>query len=251
MAVLSTLVVVASFFYVSIAQAGAPPAFTKNFAPDPINVGGTSTLTFTFNNNTGTPRSNMAFTDNLPAGVVVASPTNQSQTCVGGMLSATSGSGTLSYAGGSVAANTLCTIQVDVTSSTVGTHVNTSSTLTYTPGGPSGPATDSLTVNAVAIPTLPQWGMILLTLSLMTMATWQLAGRPIAVGSGPRSMGMPPPGHQQWLTSLLLGQGIATLGLGVYALLVGPLVPHDGVGAFLSGLLISVMVECYRRSASR
>ena len=31
-----------------------------------------------------------------------------------------------------------------------------------------------------------------------------------------------------WLTSMLLGQVTATVGLGFYALLVGPLVVHDG-----------------------
>ena len=55
------------------------------------------------------------------------------------------------------------------------------------------------------------------------------------------------PARSQWFTSLLLGQGLATLGLVVYAVLIAPLVPHDGLGAFLAGLLIGVMVECYRR----
>ncbi len=53
--------------------------------------------------------------------------------------------------------------------------------------------------------------------------------------------------RHQWLTSLLVGQGMATLGLVLYALLIGPLVPHDGIGALLAGLLIGVMVECYHR----
>ncbi len=51
----------------------------------------------------------------------------------------------------------------------------------------------------------------------------------------------------QWLTSLLVGQGIATLGLVLYALFVGPLVPHDGIGTLLAGFLIGVMGEGYRR----
>ena len=90
--------------------------------------------------------------------------------------------------------------------------------------------------------------MILLTLALLTTATWQLAGRPVMLGVGARGTVVIQPTRRRWLTSLLLGQCIATLGLGLYALLQGPLVPHDGVGAFLSGLLIGVMVECYRRS---
>ena len=53
--------------------------------------------------------------------------------------------------------------------------------------------------------------------------------------------------EQRWLSSLLLGQVAATLGLVLYGLLVGPLVPHDGIGALLSGLLVGVMIEGYRR----
>ena len=118
-------------------------------------------------------------------------------------------------------------------------------------GASTGTGTLTITPVVQGIPTLPQWGMILLTLSLLTMATWQLAGRPVLVRVGSSSTVALLPSRRQWLTSLLLGQGIATLGLGLYALLLGPLVPHDGGGAFLSGLLIGVMVECYRRSWSR
>ena len=249
--ILSTLIVAASLFYSGVAQAGAPPPFTKSFVPDTINVGGVSTLTFSISGPGVPALNNMAFTDTLPAGVVVASPTNQSQTCMSGMLSATPGSNMLSYSGGSVAGGTSCTISVDVTSNTAGMHVNTSSLLTFNMSGMAGPATDTLTVNAMGIPTVPQWGVLLLTLSLLAMATWQLAGRPIAVIGGSSDTLSSLPTHSQWLTSILIGQVIATLGLGVYALLIGPLVPHDGVGAFLAGLLIGVMVECYRRSSGR
>ena len=98
------------------------------------------------------------------------------------------------------------------------------------------------------IPTLPQWAMILFSLSLLTLAMWQLAGRPVGVGIGSSGTLALLSRRRSWLTSLLLGQGIATLGLLLYATLIGPLVPHDGVGAFLAGLLLGVMVECYRRS---
>ena len=96
------------------------------------------------------------------------------------------------------------------------------------------------------IPTLPQWGMILLTLSLLAIATWQLAAVP-AMATGVSGMGS----HGSWLTSMLLGQVTATVGLGFYAVLVGPRVAHDGIGAFLAGVLLAVIIEGYRRSAVR
>ena len=46
------------------------------------------------------------------------------------------------------------------------------------------------------------------------------------------------PDRGRWLSSLQPGQGVATVGLLLYALLVSPLVPHDGLGTFLSGVMI-------------
>ena len=46
---------------------------------------------------------------------------------------------------------------------------------------------------------------------------------------------------------MLWGQGLAAAGLLYYATVVGPLVSHDAVGSVLSGFLLAVMIECYRR----
>ena len=56
------------------------------------------------------------------------------------------------------------------------------------------------------------------------------------------------PLQQTWLSSVLAGQVIATVGLLLYAALVGPLVPHDGIGGFISGMLIGAIIEGYRRT---
>jgi uncharacterized repeat protein (TIGR01451 family) len=121
------------------------PIFSKSFAPDTIASGGTSTLTFTIDNTANTAAANnVAFSDDLPPGVTVASSPGTSNGC-GGTLTANPDSGTIGYTGGSVAAGTSCTITVDVTSSTAGDHVNTSGAPTSTLGN-SGTATDTLTV---------------------------------------------------------------------------------------------------------
>jgi hypothetical protein len=98
---------------------------------------------------------------------------------------------------------------------------------------------------ATGIPTLPEWGLILLTLSLVAIATWQLAAVP-ALAAGVSGTVMMSGGS--WLTSMLLGQVTATVGLGFYAVLVGPLVAHDGIGAFVAGVLLAVSIEGYRRT---
>ena len=77
------------------------------------------------------------------------------------------------------------------------------------------------------------------------IATWQLAAVP-AMATGVSCTIMVSGGS--WLTSMLLGQVTATVGLGFYAVLVGPLVAHDGIGAFLAGVLLAVIIEGYRRA---
>ena len=123
-----------------------PPAFAKSFAPQAISTGGVSRLTFTIDNSASfLDATSLAFTDVLPAGVVVADPANPSSTCTGGTLGAVPGSDTVSYSGGSVAAGETCAISVDVTCATPGTYPNTSGDLTSSLGN-SGSASATLTV---------------------------------------------------------------------------------------------------------
>ncbi len=127
--------------------AEAQPTFGKAFGPDTIGPGSVSTLTFTITNATGTPVQNMGFTDTLPAGVSIADPSNASSNCLGaiGVLSAPAGGAAISLADGSLGGSSTCNIVVDVTSSTVGMHTNTSGALTSSAGN-SGVATDDLNV---------------------------------------------------------------------------------------------------------
>lgn len=137
--------------FVSPVYAGVlPPSFTKQFSPATIELGGTSTLTFTIDNTaSGVDATSLDFTDSLPAGVVVATPANASNTCTGGTLTAAQGTGIITYTGGAVSAWATCTITVDVTGNTAGIHVNTTGDLTSSSGN-SGPASDTLTVNPAA-----------------------------------------------------------------------------------------------------
>ena len=129
-----------------------PPAFSKTFAPNPIFPGGVSTLTFTIDNTASTfAATSLDFTDNLPAGVVIATPPAASVTCTGGTLTAAAGSGVVSYTGGTVSAGASCTVTVDVTGSGVGFFVNTSGDLTSSSGN-SGTASDTLQIIDVTPP---------------------------------------------------------------------------------------------------
>ena len=88
----------------------------KAFAPATVAALGTSRLTVTLTHANGAPAfSGLAFTDNLPAGHTIAAVPNAVTTC-GGVVTAVSGAGVFSLAGGSLAAGaTSCTVAVNVT----------------------------------------------------------------------------------------------------------------------------------------
>jgi hypothetical protein len=130
-----------------------PPVISKSFSPDTIPSAGVSKLTFYIANiNPSYTMTGVAFTDPLPGGVTVASPSGAS----------TSGCGTptwnvgvspLSFTGGTILPGATCTASVNVTASTVTSYVNTSNTVSHIVNGATingNTATDTLTVTAVS-----------------------------------------------------------------------------------------------------
>ena len=134
-------------------MANQPPAFSLNFSPNVMNPGGVTQLSFIIDNSFGTANATaLDFTNNLPGGLMIASPANASSTCAGGAFATTSGTSIISYSGGTLAAGNICTLHVDISSSATGLLVNTSGNLTSSLGN-SGTASDSITVNQ--LPTNP------------------------------------------------------------------------------------------------
>ncbi|MEM7028973.1 MAG: hypothetical protein AAF629_05230 [Chloroflexota bacterium] len=125
------------------------PTFSKTFNPSPIIVSGVSSLTFTIDNTGGTINvTGLDFVDNLPTGLVVATPSNKTKTCPGGMVDAGDGASFIGYSGGSVLSGTTCTISVNVTANGAATGVLTNMTGDLTSSlGNSGAATAMITVN--------------------------------------------------------------------------------------------------------
>ncbi|HEY9420556.1 MAG TPA: IPTL-CTERM sorting domain-containing protein [Thermoanaerobaculia bacterium] len=130
----------------------SPPSIAKSFSPNPIAVGGVSTLTFTITNpNAGTSLTGVAFTDTFPAGLEVAATPNATATGCGSPTFAPSAGSTLvSFSGGTLAASGTCTVTVNVTATTGGAKVNTTGNVTSTNGGTGNTGTDTLTVNQTA-----------------------------------------------------------------------------------------------------
>ena len=130
----------------SAAAVQAQPEFTKIFSPNDIGPGSQSRLTFFIENNAGVPATDLAFTDTLPAGMTIANPNGIVTDCVNGLITAPPGGSTITFTDGRVSAGTICTVEVNVTTSVVGVSTNTSGDLTSSLGN-SGTATDDLTVS--------------------------------------------------------------------------------------------------------
>jgi len=128
--------------------ANAAPTIAKAFSPNPIAVGGVSTLTFTLSNpNAGTSLTGVAFSDSFPAGLQVAATPNASTTgCGSPTFAPAAGNTSVSFSGGTIAASGACTVTVDVTATTSGSKVNTTGNVTSTNGGTGNTGTDTLNV---------------------------------------------------------------------------------------------------------
>jgi len=126
-------------------QAQTPtPTFSKAFNPSTIGPAAVSTLRFDVTNSVQSTVDNLAFFDTLPTGVVIATPSNAASTCEG-ELSAPDGGTTITFGDGRVGAASSCSVTVDVTSSSPGTHTNVSGDLTSSAGN-SGAAQADLIV---------------------------------------------------------------------------------------------------------
>jgi uncharacterized repeat protein (TIGR01451 family) len=130
------------------------PTIQKSFSTATICTGGVATLTFTITNpNSATAFTGISFTDSLPSGLVVAPTPNAGTTCGTGSFNPApvSGDTSLSFSGGMLAANTNCTVHVDVTGTTTGIKNNTSGPVSSTEGGTGG-TSNQATITVVAPP---------------------------------------------------------------------------------------------------
>ena len=123
--------------------ASAVPTFSIAFSPSTIGPGSVSTLTYTIDNSAETtPVSGLAFTNTLPTGMTIANTPNAVSTCNNGNYTATSGASNISFNDYRLGKLSSCTLSVDVTSATGGTHTNTPSALTSSAGSVSAASAD-------------------------------------------------------------------------------------------------------------
>jgi len=104
-----------------------PPSVSKSFNPTTIWAGATSLLTINIaNTDPANALTLVAFTDPLPANVVVAStPSLNQSNCGSATITAAPGTGSIIVSNGTIAKSSTCTITLRVTSTQQGTYQNT------------------------------------------------------------------------------------------------------------------------------
>ncbi len=104
-------------------SAGLPAGMTNGDATG--KAGEAAPLVIHLNNPNSIALTGVAFTDALPAGLVVAQTPNASTTCAGGTVVASASATQVRLAGASLPANGSCTVTVDVLANNAGSYVNT------------------------------------------------------------------------------------------------------------------------------
>ena len=124
------------------------PAVAKSFVPSTVGASAVSVLTVTLTNPNATAITNAGVTDNLPSGLVVASPANATTSCSPGTVSATPSGTTLTLAGATIPASGSCNLSVNVTAAVAGTYTNTiaAGAVSSSNAGASTAGSQSLTV---------------------------------------------------------------------------------------------------------
>src|SRR6185312_13571236 len=126
-----------------------PPGIIKSFGAASIPLNGSTSLSFTISNpNSTSALTGVGFSDTLPAGLVISTPSGITGSCGTGTITATSGANVISLSGASIPANGSCTFSVNVTGITAGLQNNTTGSVSSTEGGPGGTASASVKVEA-------------------------------------------------------------------------------------------------------
>ena len=124
-----------------------PPTIAKSFGAAGVNIGSSTTLTFTLSNpNNSASLSGVGFTDNLPAGLTVSTPNGLTGSCGSGTITAAAGSTSVSLAGAGLSASASCNFGVNVTGSSLGAQNNVTTAVTSTEAGNGATASAKITV---------------------------------------------------------------------------------------------------------
>ena len=125
--------------------ATAPISISKRFVTKPMAANLAATLRLTLSNpNTATALTGVAFSDTLPtspgAMVVAATPAASTSGCGAATFAPMAGAAVVTFSGGSIPANGMCTVDVNVVAPSAGTYANSTSTVTSSSPATTGAA---------------------------------------------------------------------------------------------------------------
>jgi uncharacterized repeat protein (TIGR01451 family) len=139
------LILLAAFTWTGLAQAQSPPTIVKSFSAATVGLNGSVTLTFTLTNpNPATDLTGVSFSDDMPAGLLIANPDSLGGTCDTSVV--TLSPTNISLVGAVLLANSSCTLSIDVLATAAGDQVNTTGAVTSVEGGTGGTATATVSV---------------------------------------------------------------------------------------------------------
>jgi hypothetical protein len=150
-----------------------PPTIGNGFGAAAIPLNASTSLTFYIKNPDETVAlAGVGFSDTLPAGLVVANPNGVAGSCSGGIITAVTGSSSVSLSGATLAGSASCTFSLNVTGTSAGVKNNVTSAVTSNEG--SGAAA-SASVTVVAAPTIAiLFGAATIALNASTSLTFQI-----------------------------------------------------------------------------
>ena len=126
-----------------------PPVIIKAFGAASIPLNGSTSLSFTIqNNNTTLSLMGIAFSDTLPPGLLISTPNGLTGTCGGGTITATQGTSLIGLSAATLAVSSSCNFSVNVTGAAAGSQSNTTGPVTSVNGGTGGTASANLAVVA-------------------------------------------------------------------------------------------------------
>jgi hypothetical protein len=112
-------------------------------------VNESTSLSFSIDNpNKSDTLTGVGFTDALPEGLAVSTPSGLTGSCGGGAIGTTAGSGAVSLTGATLAGSASCAFSVTVTATFAGTKDNTTGPVTSVEGGSGGTASASIRVSS-------------------------------------------------------------------------------------------------------
>src|SRR4029077_19584610 len=118
-----------------------------------ILLNASTSLTFNISNpNADVALTGVAFTDALPAGLVVATHNGLTNSC-SGTVAAGAGSGSISLTGGTLAASASCTISLNVQGIAAGVQNNTTGPISATESG-AGATSNTASITVIGPPSI-------------------------------------------------------------------------------------------------